>query len=82
MDGGICGVGIAINIIAAGGGTAGIADEGAIIRTVIRGNEGAVATTITAHPTGLCGKRRDDDCGSDDEFCNDFHIRDEFKVNF
>jgi hypothetical protein len=26
----------------------------------------------------LCGKRRDDNCGSDDEFCYDFHIRDQF----
>jgi len=78
MDGGIRGVGIAINIIAAGGGIAGIADERGIIRTVIRGNEGAVATIMAANPTGLCGKRRDDDCGSDDEFCYDFHIRDEF----
>lgn len=82
MDGGIRGVGIAINIIAAGGGIAGITDERAIIRTVIRRNESAVATIIAAYPTGLCGKRRDDDCGGDDEFCYDFHICDEFEVNF
>jgi len=60
----------------------GKADERAIIGTEIWRDEGAIAAIIAAHPAGLGGKRRDDDCGGDDEFCDDFHIRDELTVNF
>ena len=73
MFGRIGGVGVAVGVVAAGTGIAGVAAERAGVGTVVAGNVRAIIAGIAVHPSGLGGKRGAKDHGGEGEFGQCFH---------